>query len=229
VRRFSRYLPLVFLVFAGLQLASAQSTFDIAIGGGTSFDKTLGAVDINDPFLGTCAPGSSSTCTPTPDLKGFFLGFNGNVMLWKHFGLGMGVQFQPGKQDYLVFSQAVGAQFGDKFQTRTTFYDFNAIFEPISAKRAAFQLIGGIGGANIKFYEKQSSSSILGNSNFTQFVSSANHFQVHGGVGIPLFATEHVFIKPEVDLRYVTNFEQFKRNFVPSVMVWVGYSFGDRQ
>ena len=91
-------------------------------------------------------------------------------------------------------------------------------------------LIGGFGGVNVKFYEKvSSSSSILGNSQYTQFFGSSNHFQVKGGVAAQFFATEHVFIKPEFDIRYVTNFNQFKRNMVPGFMVWVGYSFGDRQ
>ncbi len=227
MRRICRYLPLPFLLLLGLQLASAQSGFDVNMGFGTNLNKSLGSVDINT--LQTCTAGSSSTCSQTPDLGGFFLGFGGNLMLWKHFGVGAAVTFQPAKRDYLVFQQQSAGAFGDILQERTTFYDFNAIYEPVSAKRAALQLIGGIGGANVRFYEQvSSSSSILGNSQYTQLFGSSNHFQVHGGAGVQLYVTEHVFIRPQFQLRYVTNFSQFKRNAVPEAMVWVGYSFGDR-
>jgi hypothetical protein len=151
-------------------------------------------------------------------------------MLWKKFGVGMEANFQPGKQDYLVVSTASSGQFGEKLQTRVTFYDFNGIFQPITAKRAALQLVGGIGGANIKFYDNvSSSSSILGNSNTSQFFASSNHFQLHAGLGVQLYATEHVFIRPQFDLHYVHNFTQFNRNSVPAFTIWLGYSFGDRQ
>jgi len=227
VRRICRYFPL-FLLLACLSLANAQSGFDVNVGFGTNIDKSLGSVDINT--LNTCTAGSSSTCSNTPDLGGFFLGLGGNLMLWKHFGIGADVAFQPAKKDYLVFQQAGAGQFGDILQERTTFYDINGIYQPISEKKVAVQLIGGIGGANVKFYEKVSqSSSVLGNSQYTQLFGSSNHFQVHGGIGVQIYLTEHVFIRPQFDLRYVTNFNQFKRNMVPSAMVWLGYSFGDRQ
>jgi hypothetical protein len=43
-----------------------------------------------------------------------------------------------------------------------------------------------------------------------------------------VYLTDHVFIRPQLDLRYVPNFFQFGKNFVPGATVWVGYSLGDR-
>ncbi len=227
MRRFCRYLPLLFVLLMSVQFASAQSGFDVNIGFGSAWDKSLGFLDIGT--LNPCTGSLTANCSSTPDLGGFFLGVGGNLMLWKNFGVGMEASFQPGKQDYLVVSTPSAGQFGEKLQTRVTFYDFNGIFQPISTKRAALQLVGGIGGANIKFYDNVSSnSSILGNANSSQFFGSSNHFQLHAGVGVQLYATEHVFIRPQFDLHYVHNFEQFKRNSVPAFMVWLGYSFGDR-
>jgi hypothetical protein len=37
-----------------------------------------------------------------------------------------------------------------------------------------------------------------------------------------------VFIRPQIDIHYVTNFTQFGRNAVPEATVWLGYSFGER-
>jgi hypothetical protein len=228
VRRIYRFLPVLLLVLLSLGVASAQSAFDVNVGFGGNWNKSLGLIDINT--LSPCTSSASATCSQTPDMSGFFMGFGGNLMLWPHFGVGAEVNFQPAKKDYLVFQQPGAGQFGDILQERTTFYDFNGIFEPVSQKRLTLQLIGGIGGAKVSFYEKVSqNSSVLGNSQYTQFFGSSNHFQVHGGVGVQLYATEHVFIRPQVDIRYVTNFDQFKRNSVPGFMIWLGYSFGDRQ
>ncbi len=228
MRRICRYLPLCFVLMTGAQFASAQSGFDVNLGFGTFKAKSAGLVDVNTLF--PCGSVSSSTCTSTPDLGGVFMGVGANLMLWKHFGVGGEVSFQPAKQDYLVLQQQAVGQQGYTIQTRTTFYDFNGIFQPISSKRASLQLQGGIGGANVKFYSAVSSSgSVLGNAgNYTQFFGSSNHFQLHAGLGVQLYPTEHIFIRPEFDLHYVTSFSQYGRDAAPGFMIWLGYSFGDR-
>jgi hypothetical protein len=52
---------------------------------------------------------------------------------------------------------------------------------------------------------------------------------VHAGLGVQLYVTEHVFIRPQFDLHYVPNFtNQFGSTMAPSAMIWLGYSMGDR-
>jgi hypothetical protein len=226
VRRICRYLPLLFVAFFCILSANAQSGFDMNVGFGAQENKSLGPVDIN-----TLLPCTSvgSTCANTPSLNSFFLGFGGNLMLWPKAGVGAEVSVQPGRKDYLVFQQQGQGQYGYTLQSRVTFYDINGILQPITSKRASLHLEGGIGGANVKFYEKLSSSSaVLGNSQSTQFFGSSNHFQVHGGVGVQVYLTDHVFLRPQFDIRWVHNFSQFGRDSVFGGMVWLGYSFGDR-
>jgi hypothetical protein len=227
VKCISRYLPLSILLLSGLQLAHAQSGFDVNVGFGAAQDKSAGAVDLGT--LLPCSSVGSVNCATTPSLNGFMLGLGANLMLWKKFGIGGEYKLQPGKHDYLVFQQQGVGVTGDKLQSRVGFYDFNGIFQPVNQKKVAVQLAGGIGGANVKFYENQSSSSsVLGNSNVSQFIQSANHFQVHGGGGVQIYLTDHVFIRPQFDVHYVHNFSQYGRNVVTAEMVWIGYSFGDR-
>ena len=226
MKRIRRCLPLLFVAFFCISFANAQSGFDVNIGFGAAQDKSLGPIDINT--FNACST-TSASCSNTPSLNSFFLGFGGNLMLWKKAGIGAEVNFQPARKDYLTFQQQSASTYGDVLQNRVTFYDVNGILQPISTKRAALQLQGGIGGANVKFYEKlTSSSAVLGNANQTQFFGSSNHFQVHAGVGVQLYATDHVFIRPQFDIHYVPNFTQFGRNLVTSETVWIGYSFGDR-
>jgi hypothetical protein len=151
-------------------------------------------------------------------LNGFFLGFGGDLMLYKKLGFGMEASFQPHKPDY-----------AEIFKARTTLYDFNAIYAPITTKRAGVHLMGGVGGANIRLYDNPSASGCTQFcSGANQFLVSSNHFQLHAGVGIQVFVTEHIYVKPQFDVHYITKFNEYGSNFVPGAMIWVGYSFGDR-
>jgi hypothetical protein len=228
VRRIFRYLPLLLVLFCCMQFASAQSSFDINVGFGAVQDKaSSNGVDQN---LQACALNSAG-CTATPSLSSFMIGVGGDLMLWKKFGVGAEVNIQPGKQTYVDLSSSA-ASVGLStlsLQSRVTLFDFNGIYEPVNTKKVALKLSGGIGGANIKFYESGSSSnSLVGSQNFSQLFGSSNHFQIHGGLGVQIYLTDHVFIRPQFDIHYVHNLTQFGSNLVKEETVWIGYSWGDR-
>jgi hypothetical protein len=232
VKRIFRYLPLLLASASCIPFAAAQSTFDFNMGFGAVQDKAAtSGLDVN-PVSGiffSCAFSTDPTCIKTSSLSGFVLGFGGNLMLWKHFGVGANVSIQPGQQTYAVFQQQVVSTQtpGVSVKSRMTFYDFDGIVEPVKSKKAALQFIGGIGGANLKFYEAESSTDALaGSSNISQYFESANHFQIHGGAGVQIYLTDHFFVRPEFDVHYVNNLNQFGSKIVTQEMVWVGYSFG---
>jgi hypothetical protein len=229
VRRISSYLPLLFVPFCCIQLASAQSAFDLNFGVGAIQDKAAsGQVDQN---LNQCTPGDLyGPCVSTPALSGATIGFGGDLMLWKKFGVGAEVAFQPAKETYLNLNASAAANGLNSLAvtSRMTLFDVNGIYQPISTKKVALKLEGGIGGANLKFYEAGSSSSVLGSQSSSQYISSANHFQVHGGLGVQIYVTDHIFIRPQFDVHYVRNLTEFGSNIVTSETVWVGYSWGDR-
>ena len=229
MRRISRYLPLLSVLLCCIPFASAQSAFDLNLGFGAIQDKANpNQVDQN---LNIC-PNSAEAppCVSTPALSGFTMGFGGDLMLWKKFGIGGEVALQPGKQTYVNLngSAAANGLTALSIQSRMTMFDFNGIFQPISTKKVALKLEGGVGAANLKFYEAGSSSSVLGNQNSSQYIQSANHLNVHGGVGVEIFVTDHVFIRPQFDVHYVRNLTQFGSNLVKTEMVWLGYNWGDR-
>ncbi len=215
------YVTLLFLPFFLISPASAQSSFDVNVGFGTAQVGSNGAGIDNassSNAFGTCLLSSGdSFCQKTPGLGGFFLGLGGDVMLQKHFGVGAEVNLQPAKSDY------------GPLQYRQTFYDFNGIYAPVNEKRLALQLQGGIGGAKTGFSFAQ--NSCVGTavcSNVSQPVGNSNHFQVHAGVGVQFFLTEHLFIRPQFDLHYVPGLtQQFGSNVVPEGTIWVGYNFGE--
>lgn len=212
MNRICRYfLPLLFC----FSYANAQSAVEVNLGFGTAHDKAAG-VGIDSTTGVPCTTGT--TCQLTPSLSGFFMGFGGAVMLNKHLGFGGEASFQPARQDYSVL------------QLRQIFYDVDALYAPVNQKKVMLRFLGGIGAAKSSFSLTQSSCVGTAVCNtFTQPFGSSNHFQIHAGVGVQAYLTEHVFIRPQFDLHYVPNFtDQFGSTAVPGFMVWIGYSLGDR-
>jgi hypothetical protein len=236
VKRIFRYLPLLLLPAFSVPLAHAQYGFDIGIGFGAMQDKaSANGIEGDETltnFLGPCTPNNSADplCLASSSLSGVAMGVSGNVMAWKHFGIGADVAFQPGKQTYVAFpAVALTGQTALTLQSRMTLFDFNGIYQPVRTKKVAFQVIGGVGGANLRFYEAGQTGSNIGPSNFSQFFGSNNHFQVHGGVAVQFYVTDHVFIRPQFDIHYVPNLtQQFGSNLVTAETVWVGYTFGSQ-
>ena len=228
-----RYLPLVLVVLFCMPFVHAQSGVDIAMGFGAAQDKATGNGLDGDPtganFLNACTSSSSKTCVNTNNLSAFMIGGQANLMLWKHFGVGFEGSVQPSKPNYVTFPAATINAGGYNLQSRTSLYDFNGIYQPYKSKKAAVQLSGGIGGMNLKFYASGSTSNaVIGQQNFSQYYGSSNHFQIHGGLGVSIYLTDHFFIRPEFDIHYVRNLTQFGSNLVPQEMVWVGYTFGSQ-
>lgn len=209
------------LLFAAAS-ANAQTSFDLNAGFGSAWDSANSSGIDNAASLnafGSCTPNSGdSYCESLPKLNGFFLGFGGDLMLFKHLGVGFEANFQPSRETY------------GPLASRQSFYDANVIYRPIATKRVALDLIGGIGGARTSFAYTESGcvgTAVCSSSSVP--VGNADHFQVHVGVAVPIYITDHIFVKPEFDYHYVNSFtNQFGSNSVPEAMVWVGYSFGER-
>jgi hypothetical protein len=219
-------------MFCCMQFASAQSAFDINLGFGAIQDKA-NTTQVDQALQNCASPASSDLnppCVSTPALSGFMMGFGGDLMLWKKFGVGAEVAFQPGKETYvnLNASAAASGLTSEAVQSRMTLFDINGIYEPVNTKKVVLKLEGGIGVANLKFYESGSSSSVLGSQSQSQYFQSSNHFQVHGGIGVQIYLTDHVFIRPQFDVHYVNNLTEFGSKIVTQEMVWLGYSWGDR-
>jgi len=205
-----------------IPLASAQNAFDVNIGFGSLHDSaTGGGLDSANSLnaFGTCTPGSGDTfCQATGGLGGFFLGFGGDIMFTKRFGAGFQADIQPARSNY------------GPLQYRQSFLDVNGIYAPIDRKRFVVQLMGGLGDARTSFSFTQ--SGCVGTAvctSQTEPVGAANHLDIHAGVGVQIYLTSHVFLRPQFDYHYVPGLtNQFGSNSVPGATIWVGYNFGER-
>lgn len=196
---------------------------------GSANDSAGTSVNTVDPVTGnvvTCAPGNlfdslTGNCEAGPTIGGVFGVFGVDFMFRPHFGVNGEYAFRFAQANYLPDA-------GLKF--RPGFYDFNAVYEPISGKRVVPVIEAGIGGARIALYETQTVS-VTGITNTFSIPAglNANHFQVHAAVGVKLYVKGNIFIKPQFDIHYVTHLtDQFGRDWVPQYTVAVGYTFGER-
>lgn len=215
-------------------LAHGQAAIDVGIGFGGAWNSAgKNGVDLASN-TGTCtAPfPTDQTCQATSKLSAFMLGFTGDVMVKDKFGVGFNYSITPARQTYAPLNGATSALAQNTefpIDARQGFYDFNAVYRPISTKRAALNLEGGIGGSRTSLSVTQTGCVGAACTSQTSPVGTVNHFQVHVGVGAQIYVTEHFFVRPQLDLHFASGLtDTWGRNFTPAAMVWVGYNLGSK-
>ncbi|MCU1291734.1 MAG: hypothetical protein JWP08_584 [Bryobacterales bacterium] len=215
-----KYLKNSILLLVGLcstgMLVQAQSGLDVYFGVGTMQADSNGT-SIDTFNTGNVGPANTPGYFNTPKLTGAFGKVGADFMLTPHFGVGADTDFR--------FSQAPYAG----LNYRPTFYDFYGIWQPVHRGRVMPEIVGGLGAVNVRFYQSQAyCDAFAGCSSSNSFLESSNHFQVRLGVGVSVYATQHVFFRPQVDAHFVNNFYQFGSDWVPEYSVSIGYHFGER-
>ena len=210
-----RFLPVLLLLFFSIPCAAQArgGALDIGVGIGSYHVKALGT-GISALTFDSCIPNSADAdCLDLPSLGGVFLGFGGDAMVWDRFGIGGEINFKPVKNDY------------GPLQFRQMFYDINGIFAPIDQDRFALKLIGGIGGSRTSFsYRQEFCVGTAICQSQTTALGTEQHLQLHAGVGLQYLLNDKMFIRPQLDLRYVPKLtNQFGSNSVVGGTIWIGF------
>ena len=214
-----RTIPfLILFLLAGTKQAGAQGV-SAYFGVGSATDSATTSPGCSPQFILDEVTGN---CEAAHTLGGAFGVFGADFMIKPHFGINGEYSFRFAQANYLPDAG---------LNARPSFYDFNAVFQPgPSDSRIVPVLEGGIGGAKFSLYFNQqacATSSICTNS--SQVVATANHFQLHGAVGVKLYVKSDMFIKPQFDIHWIDHFnQQYGRNAVPEYTISIGYTFGQR-
>jgi hypothetical protein len=191
------------LLAAGLSMAQSANVY---VGLGTATNDSSGQQV--DTF-------GDGTLYTTPKLDGLFPKIGASLMLKPHFGVGADVTWRASRADY------AGLLY------RPTFYNFDAIYTPISTKRFEPELHAGVGGMRLGFsYKSQQCDPFGGCQTSDQAVEKSSHFQWHLAAAARIYVTDKIFVRPGIDYHYVHNLFQFAHNSVPEYSMAVGYSFG---
>ena len=180
--------------------ASAEPRFDLYFGMGTMRDDSgLGLTD-------------SSGNLAQSSLDGVFGTFGGGVMFKPSFGVGAEVAVRFRQGDFGMYGY------------RPVFYDFNGIWTPGLGKHVMPEIQAGLGGLNLRFYNPNSYYYDYYTGQYSNFAGSSNHFQLHVAVGLRVYITDSVFIRPQVDYHWVRNMTEFNSSSVPAFTIAIGYS-----
>jgi hypothetical protein len=164
--------------------------------------------------VGTLTAPSASSATgnhaPVSLTGGAYPVFSADLLLKKQFGVSGELAWRGSQNLYGGFQPY-----------RPLFYDFNGIYAPKLGKRAAAEVMAGIGWESLRFYQGFTSCGAI---SCTDFVSS-NHFMGHIGGGLRYYFYGHFFVRPEAHLYIIHNNDEFSSGRAARFGVSLGYTF----
>jgi hypothetical protein len=186
------------LLFA--TLARAQHV-DVAVGAGTLFS--------------TKNPTASLSYLPPAEKGGIYPSFSIARILQNRFGYNAEVSFRDKQGVYNNFQKY-----------RPILYDVNAVFAPRLSKKITADLMGGIGGETILFYNP------YGNCGFPSGCSThlnSNHFLFHLSADIRYTVWRQMFVRPEAHYyRIANNTIDFHSDNVLRLGASIGFTFSGK-
>jgi len=175
---------------------------------GQQFDAAVGFGSISS------ASGTTSNGLFFPsDRGGLYPGFSADLLVHGRLGVEGEISWRASQGLY-----------GGYQPDRPVFYAFNAIWAPHITKNITAEVVGGIGGEDVRFYGFTNCSAFFGCTTYT----SSNHFMGDFGGGIRAYVWHNVFVRPEARVYLINNNVEFSSNTVVHYGVSLGYSFGGR-
>ena len=197
----------VFSLLALACMARAQSASGY-LAAGTATDSSTGP-------LNTLGAGVTFN---TPSMGGLFGTVGGDLIFYRH-RLGVGAEYS--------FRKDRGAYAG--LQYRQAFYDVNAVYYPLTnvGRRFTPEIQGGVGRSELTFYDTPQFCVIApqGCRSTNAQIETQNRLQLHFSGGVRISIWKGIFVRPQVDVRYIHNFTDFGSSFVPEYTIAVGYTF----
>jgi hypothetical protein len=185
--------------------------FSICVLAASAWAQQVDAAFAGGSLLSSSNSFNSFGLTPAEG-GGAFVGFNGDVL----FKGNLGVQAE-------VNWRASQGLYAGQFPYRPVFWDFNAIYARRFNRQFGAEVLGGIGGESIRFYQGQYNCDYYGNC--TNYVSS-NHFMADVGGGIRAYVWRNAFVRPEARLYLIHNNVEFSSGHPFRFGVSIGYTFG---
>lgn len=105
---------------------------------------------------------------------------------------------------------------------RPILYDFNGVYTWHLANKTDFDLMAGIGGQRVLFYNQYASCTFGGG---CASALNSNHLLTHVGAEVRYTVWRHIFVRPEAHWYYIVNNTQFHSGNMLRVGGSIGYTF----
>jgi len=182
------------------------------------FQRTAAAQQIDAAFgVGGLSSGSQTSSNgllfPTEG-GGAYPSFSADLLFYHRLGIEGDVAWRASQNLY-----------GGAEPFRPILYSFNVIWVPKIIKPVTAELLAGIGGEDLRFYNGTVNyNPFAGYTNYT----SSNHFMGDFGGGIRAYFWRNAFIRPEARIYLINNNVEFSHDYAVRYGVSLGYSFGGR-
>lgn len=186
------------LLFCLLGASAHAQQFDAAFGISTL--TSSGPTTVNGLFFPSARGGT-------------YPGFSADFLVHHRFGL-------EGEMSW----RASQTLYGGYEPYRPIFYSFNAIWAPRLGKSLTAEVMGGIGGEDLRFYGFLNCSAFFGCTTY----ASSNHFMGDFGGGLRAYVWHNAFVRPEARVYFINNNAEFSSGRVVRYGLSLGYSFGGR-
>jgi hypothetical protein len=200
LRRFLSLTSACALVLFG-GLARAQQQIDIAVGGSTLYSFKL--ISASEAFQ------------PPPEKGGTYPTISAQVLLTDRLGVNAELAFRYHQGLYNGFQNY-----------RPVIYDFNAVYAPRLSRKMTADVMAGVGGERLIFYNSFSGCPVA-SSGCIAYLSS-NHFLGHLGVGVRYRFWRHFFVRPEAHYYLINNNFEFHSDNLFRIGASIGYTLGSK-
>jgi len=203
----ARTVTLCFLLLLVFTKTAAAQSGSVYLAGGTATDSSTGP-------LNTLGAGVTFN---TPRMGGLFGTVGGDVILRHRIGGGAEYSFRKDRGPY------AGLEY------RLVFYDINAVYYPLSnrGRRWLPEVQGGVGRSKLTFYDTPGFCMIApqGCRSTNAQIETLDHLALHFAGGVRFSIWKGLFVRPQVDLRWIHTFADFGSSWVPEYTLAVGYTF----
>ena len=192
------------LIFAGtllLTVGSLHAQVDIAVGGSTVWSPKN--------------PTATEAYTPPPLRGADYPMASVQTMLTDRLGVNVEGAFRYNDGLYNGFQ---------KF--RPILYDANAVYRSKLPHKMKLDLMAGIGGETLIFYNEFFSCN--NSTGACRSFTNATHFLLHGGGGLRYDFWRRFFVRPEAHYDYVIDNFEFHSHNLFRVGASIGYTFGSQ-
>lgn len=191
-----------------------KTTFRLLIVSASLLFLAAGAASAQsvDAFFGVNALTASQAVQNIPKLGGGVFPSAGAEVRFGDIGVGAEVAFQANPQTF------------DATELRPIYYDVNLILEPFHQSETVVPVfMVGLGAQSLRAFQGVSQCGTP--SGCTAYVSS-NHLTAHLGIGVKLYLTKHIFLRPEAHFYFIHNNTEFAATSSQRWGISIGYTFG---
>lgn len=148
---------------------------------------------------------------PPAERGGAYPSASVQFLLTKHFGINGEVAVRAKHSLYNGYQEY-----------RPAFYDVNAVYAPRISDQSSADLMAGVGGETLIFYNRFASCTFA---NCPVSINS-NHFLAHAGVAVRYYFRGNFFFRPELHYYHVMNNVEFHSDHLFRAGASIGYTFG---